>query len=168
MIQLLRWEREWGVWPEEAPTPLSPTLFYMYPVSFIILFFPFPWRKTITFSNSNLFQHLRSGITTATFCTWIITRPTPYNLVGYPRLPTCLSKLLGTQADPQRETDDNMKRVQTSHRYILKTHIGSKYIPIVCYTTFSRRIIVCESFETFWKFRKVFADRFFLYCHYPY
>ena len=43
-----------------------------------------------------------------------ITRPAPHTVVGYPILPTRLSKLLGTHAGTQTEADDNMDYDQTA------------------------------------------------------
>ena len=42
----------------------------------------------------------------------MITRPDLHTCVGYPPLPTCLPKLLGTREDSQKETDGNMNRDQ--------------------------------------------------------
>ena len=57
--------------------------------------------------------------------------PASHALVGYPPLPTCLPKLLGTHAGPQREDDDNVNCDQPAIDISLK-HIESKtYIQIV-------------------------------------
>ena len=49
-----------------------------------------------------------------------ITRNAPHTRAGYPPLPSCLPKLLGTRKVPQGETEKKMNCGQPANRYILK------------------------------------------------
>ena len=61
------------------------------------------------------------------FFTFEITRPAPHTLVGYPPLPECLPKLLGTRESLQRETG-HMNYDQPAIDIYPKAYFGVKYI----------------------------------------
>ena len=46
-----------------------------------------------------------------------ITRPAPHTTVGYPPLPACLPKPLGTREDPQRKDDSDINHDQPAKGY---------------------------------------------------